>query len=290
MKSMTGFGKGVAEGYDRKITVELRSVNHRFLDLSSKFPRMLVCCEDVVRKEISSYLTRGHVDIFVTYEDNRQGKSVIKPDFLAAERYREIAKELVNRGFIDDLTVTSVMKLPEVLDLQAEPDDENVIIELAKEATRLACEKLVAMRETEGAILKKDFLDKIAGLEKLTEEIKERAPIVHKEYAAKLRARIEESLADVAIDESRLLNEVAFFVDKSNIDEELTRLSGHLQHARSIMEEKGPVGKKLDFLVQEMNREVNTTGSKSNDLYITERVLLAKNEVEKIREQVQNIE
>ena len=290
MRSMTGFGKGIAEGYDRKITVELRSVNHRFLDLSSKLPRMLVCCEDAVRKEISKYLVRGHVDIYVTYEDNRQGKAVIKPDFVAAARYREIGDELMKMGFADDLTVSNVMRLPEVLDLQAEEDDESIIVELAVKATAAACQKLIAMRETEGEILKKDFLLKIAGLEKLVAEIKERAPLVHSEYAEKLRARIEESLADVAIDESRLLNEVAFFVDKSNIDEELTRLSGHLQHARSILNESGAIGKKLDFLVQEMNREVNTTGSKSNDLYITERVLLAKNEVEKIREQVQNIE
>ena len=290
MRSMTGFGKGIAEGYDRKITVELRSVNHRFLDLSSKLPRLLVCCEDVIRKEISRYLVRGHVDIYVTYEDNRQGKSVIKPDYVAAERYKEIGEELAKRGFPDDLTVSNVLRLPEVLELQAEEDDENIIIELAKKATSEACEKLVSMRETEGENLKKDFLDKIAGLEKLTAEIKDRAPLVHKEYAEKLRERIVESLVDVAIDEGRLLNEVSFFVDKSNIDEELTRLSSHLVHARSILNENGPIGKKLDFLVQEMNREVNTTGSKSNDLYITERVLLAKNEVEKIREQVQNIE
>ncbi|MBR1747272.1 MAG: hypothetical protein IJ735_03560, partial [Clostridia bacterium] len=132
MRSMTGFGKGIAEGFDRRVTVELRSVNHRFLDVSSKLPRILVCCEDAIRKVISSYLTRGHVDIYVTYEDNRQGKSVIKPDFVAAERYRDIGKELVKMGFVDDLTVSAIMRLPEVLDLQAEGDDESIIVELAK--------------------------------------------------------------------------------------------------------------------------------------------------------------
>lgn len=290
MRSMTGFGKGVAEQEGRKITVELRSVNHRFLDISSKFPRLLVCCEDAVRKVVSSRISRGHVDVFVTYEDVRQGKSVISPDYVAAQRYKEIAAELAKQGFADDLTVTNVLKLPEVLNLQQEEEDEALITALAVQATESACDKLVEMREKEGEMLKKDFLIKLDGLEKITAEIAARAPEVSATYAQKLRARIEESLKDVAIDEARLLNEVAFFVDKVNIDEELTRLAGHIAHGRSILQENGPIGKKLDFLVQEMNREVNTTGSKSNDLYITERVLLAKNEVEKIREQVQNVE
>ena len=290
MRSMTGFGKGIAEHDNRKITVELRSVNHRFLDISSKFPRVLVCCEDAVRKTISSYLNRGHVDVFITYEDNRQGKSVVSPDYAVAERYLEIGKELEKYGFSNDLTVTGVLKLPEVLNLSQGEDDETVITELAIEATKNACAKLVEMREKEGAILQNDFLIKLDELQKLTDEITLRAPEVSATYAQKLRARIEESLNDVAIDEARLLNEVAFFIDKVNIDEELTRLKGHITHGRSILKENGPIGKKLDFLVQEMNREVNTTGSKSNDLYITERVLSAKNVVEMIREQVQNVE
>lgn len=290
MKSMTGFGKGTAEAMERRITVELRSVNHRFLDVATKFPRMLICCEDAVRKTVSKYISRGHVDVFVTYEDNRQGKAVIKPDFVAAARYIEIGEELAKMGVINDLTASAVMKLPEVLNLQSETDDENVIISLATEATVIACERLVAMRATEGEMLKADFENKLNNLECLTNEIESRAPIVAKNYADKLRLRITESLAAVEIDETRLLNEVAFFVDKANIDEEITRLKGHIAHGRAIIKEKGAIGKKLDFLVQEMNREVNTTGSKSNDLFITEKVLLAKNEVEKIREQVQNIE
>lgn len=290
MRSMTGFGKGTAENSDRKITVELRSVNHRFLDITAKFPRMLVCCEDALRKIISKYLSRGHVDVFVTYEDNRQGKSRIKPDYVAAARYLEIGADLERLGYKNDLTVSSVMKLPEILNLQSEEDDENEIVALASEAAEAACGRLVAMRETEGEMLKKDFSVKLDVLESLTAEIEKRAPEVAKCYAGRLRSKIEESLAGVDIDEARLLNEVAFFADKANIDEEITRLKGHIAHGRAILGEKGAVGKKLDFLVQEMNREVNTTGSKSNDLYITERVLLAKNEVEKIREQVQNIE
>lgn len=290
MKSMTGYGKGIAEGAERKVTVELRAVNHRFLDIASKLPRILVCCEDAIKKVISSKITRGHVDVYVNYEDNRQGKSSIKPDMVLADRYVRIGKALAELGLENDLTVNAVMRLPEVLTLESEPDDETEIVALAVQATAEACDKLVAMRYSEGERLKKDMATKIDEIERLTEEIEKRAPIVAEEHAVKLRARIEESLAGVEIDQARLLNEVSFFIDKANIDEELTRLKGHVAHGREIFGEEGPVGKKLDFLVQEMNREVNTTGSKSNDMYITERVLLLKNEVEKLREQVQNIE
>lgn len=290
MKSMTGYGKGIAEGAERKVTVELRAVNHRFLDIASKLPRILVCCEDAIKKVISSRITRGHVDVYVNYEDNRQGKSSIKPDMVLADRYVRIGKALAELGLENDLTVNAVMRLPEVLTLESEPDDETEIVALAEQATAEACDKLVAMRYSEGERLKKDMATKIDEIERLTEEIEKRAPMVAEEHAVKLRARIEESLAGVEIDQARLLNEVSFFIDKANIDEELTRLKGHVAHGREIFGEEGPVGKKLDFLVQEMNREVNTTGSKSNDMYITERVLRLKNEVEKLREQVQNIE
>lgn len=290
MHSMTGYGKGIAESSERKVTVELRAVNHRFLDITTKLPRILICCDDTIKKVISSHVIRGHIDVFVNYEDNRQGKSLIKPDMTLANRYLEIASELEKIGLKNDITVTSVMRLPEVLTLQGEEDDEKEITALTKTATEEACRKLLSMRAAEGSMLKKDMLTKIDEIERLVAEIEERAPHVAEEYAKKLRARIENVLADVEIDEARLLNEVSFFVDKANIDEELTRLKGHVAHGRAIFEEKGSVGKKLDFLVQEINREVNTTGSKSNDLYITERVLLLKNEVEKLREQVQNIE
>ncbi len=290
MKSMTGYGKGIAETDERKVTVELRTVNHRFLDVATKLPRMLVYCEDAVKKTISSYLTRGHVDVYVNYEDKRQGKSAIQPDIVLAKRYLEIGKELEAIGLTNDLTVCSVMKMPEVLALQSEEDDENEVVALTKKATESACQKLVEMRAAEGAMLKTDMLTKLDEIERLTKEIEERAPQVSAEHGEKLRQRIEESLNGVALDETKLLNEICFYVDKINIDEEITRLKGHIAHGRAIFDEKGAVGKKLDFLVQEMNREVNTTGSKSNDLYITERVLSLKNEVEKLREQVQNIE
>lgn len=290
MRSMTGFGKGIAESDARCVTVELRAVNHRFLDISTKLPRLLICCEDAVKKIISKNLSRGHVDVYITYEDKRFGKSKIKVDEVLAAKYLDIANSLAKLGFENDMSVTDVLRLPDVLTISGEEDDETEIIRLAAEATEKACEKLCLMRKTEGEMLKKDFKIKLAELEKLTNEIAMRAPEVADTYSVKLKARIEDALNSVEIDETRLLNEVAFFIDKANIDEELTRLKGHIAHFGAIIEENGSIGKKLDFLVQEINREINTTGSKSNDLFITERVLTAKNVTEMIREQVQNVE
>ncbi len=290
MRSMTGYGKGIAESTDRRVTVELRSVNHRFLDIATKLPRVLACCEDVVKKTIQSNITRGHVDVFVTYEDNRENKSTLTPDMGLAAKYLDIANRLADIGIENDLTASTVIRLPEVLTVVNEPDDEEAIVALAKEACEEACKKLVAMRTVEGENLKSDMLTKLAEIERLTAEVEVRAPMVAEEHGKRLRTRIEEALSGVEIDEARLLNEISFFVDKANVDEELTRLKSHIAHGRAIFEESGSVGKKLDFLVQEINREVNTTGSKSNDIYVTERVLSLKNEVEKLREQVQNIE
>ncbi len=290
MRSMTGYGKGIAEGYDRKITVELRAVNHRFLDISSKLPRVLSSCEDVVRKVIGNYLIRGHIDVFCTYEDNRQGKANIKVDALIAKKYQNIGLELESMGFVNDLTASQILRMPEVLIAQSDSDDDNILQELFFDATELACQRLVTMRSTEGNNLKLDLEDKFDFIKGIVASIEERAPKVAESYSEKLRQRISEAIKDVAFDETRLINEVAFFVDKSNIDEEITRLKGHVKHGLSILSEGGTIGKKMDFLVQEMNREVNTIGSKCNDFYLTEKVLLAKSEVEKIREQIQNIE
>lgn len=290
MKSMTGYGKGIAEGYDRKITIELRAVNHRFLDIASKLPRALSFCEDTIRKVLNKHFVRGHIDVYCSYEDNREGKSKLILDSVIAQKYQNIGEQLQALGFVNDLTASQILRMPEVLTAQTEDDDEGIIQNLLEVATQSACEKLLEMREMEGNILKKDLIDKFNFIKELTDEIAKRAPQISENYAEKLKVRITESLQNVAYDEARLLNEVAFFVDKSNIDEEITRLKAHVEHGLSILNEDCAIGKKMDFLVQEMNREINTTGSKSNDFVLTEKVLLAKNEVEKIREQVQNIE
>lgn len=290
MNSMTGYGKGIAESKDRKITIELRAVNHRFLDICSKIPRTLIFCEDTVRKVLSKYFVRGHIDVYCSYEDNREGKARIKLDTVVAQKYQKIAKELESLDITNDLTASTVLRMPEVLTTQMEDDDDAIIQGLLEEALHTAAERLMKMRKTEGELLKQDLIEKFDNIALLTEEMEKRAPKVSQDYAEKLRIRIGESLQNVAYDEARLLNEVAFFVDKANIDEEITRLKAHIKHGQSILKEGGAVGKKMDFLVQEMNREVNTTGSKSNDSLLTEKMLLLKIEVEKIREQVQNIE
>lgn len=289
MRSMTGFGKGYAEREKVKVTVEIKTVNHKQLDLSVKAPRTVFFCEDAIRNICKKNVTRGHADVFVNYADERENKRRISVDVSLAEQYVEAAKKLGGLGINDDVTVSQIMRMPDVISAEAE-EDENLTERLVVEATEEACRNLVAAREKEGAALKKELIYRLENLDKIVEEIAVRAPEVSENYAKKLKTRIEEYLGGIEVDESRFLTEVACFVDRSNIDEEITRLRTHIKHGFSLMEESGDVGKKLDFLVQEINREINTTGSKSNDIEITQKVLAAKNELEKFREQVQNIE
>lgn len=290
MNSMTGYGKGVAEGGQRKLTIEIKSVNHRYLDLLFKLPRGLNYLEDGLRKQIQKTVQRGHLDIYCTYEDNREGKSDVRLDSIVAKEYMSMAAELEKLGFQNDMTASQVMRMPEVLLTKGAEDDEDAIKVLAEQAIFDALDMLSVMRAREGAALAADILKKLDGAESLLAEVKQRAPLVAAEYKTKLAAKITEALAGVQLDEARLLNEVAFFVDRAAVDEEITRLSCHIEQGRKIISENNSAGRKLDFLVQEMNREVNTIGSKSNDLAITQKVLGLKGEIEKIREQVQNIE
>jgi uncharacterized protein (TIGR00255 family) len=287
---MTGYGKGIAEGNERKVTIEMKAVNHRALDLIIKLPRGLAFCEDSIRKILSADLHRGHVEVYCNYEDNRLNKEKVTYDKELALKYQQVAKELEIMGFVNDMTVSHVLHMPDVLSTQSEDDDEDIILSLVKDATQKACDNLVAMRMHEGEMLYSDVDSRLNNLQAIVNSIKERAPLVSQFYSEKLHSRIEEILCDIEIDQARLYNEVAFFVDKSNIDEELARLVGHIEHGHNIMAQTGSVGESLDFLGQELMREANTTGSKSNDLELTRLVLDAKNEIKKIREQIQNIE
>lgn len=287
---MTGYGKGIAEGGERKVVIEMKAVNHRYLDLLFKLPKGFAFCEEPLRALMNKRFTRGHFDIYCSYEDCRNNKSKAIVNYGLALQYKEIGEKFAEMGMVNDVTASQVLRLPDVVTTCGEEDDEIIIQGLVLEAASMAVSALEKMREKEGRALKKDILAKLVSIENLTAEVKERTPSVTAEYTQKIKQRITDYLAGIAVDETRLLNEVAFFCDKSSIDEEITRLSGHIEHARCIISEKVPVGKKLDFLVQEMNREVNTIGSKCCDLYITQRVLLLKSEIEKIREQVQNIE
>ena len=291
MLSMTGYGKGAYEEDGVELICEIKTVNNRYLDVSVKAPRVFVSQEEVVRGIAREKLTRGHADVFVSLKDKREKTTSLTVDtalvsalVAAAGTVRSEFPELP-----DDLTLNSVLRYPEVLKQEDTVALDDTLIKALKTALSEALENLNEMRLVEGEKLKADMLSRVDTIEGMVEKISLRAPLVAAEYREKLTARVKEYLDGVNADESRLLTEVAVFTDKSNIDEELTRLRSHIAQFREICKE-GVVGRKLDFLVQEFNREANTTCSKSNDVEITRLGLALKNEIEKIREQVQNLE
>ena len=292
MKSMTGYGKATVQRDTRELTIELKSVNHRFLDISTKIPRAFIAHEDVIRNGLSKGLSRGHVDVFMNYTLVGDTDKTVELDMALAKGYVDAAKQLKD-AFPElhlDFNVNALMRSGEVLTLKQTEEDSQVLREMVAEAVGKAVENLNAMREVEGNALCADLLAKISKVEQLLSQVKQYAPSVAEQYREKLRVRVNEALEGVAIDEAKLANEVCFFADKSCIDEEITRLTSHIQRAREILNSDGPVGRKLDFLVQEFNRETNTICSKSSYLELTNVALEMKNEIEKIREQVQNLE
>ncbi|MBR3685143.1 MAG: YicC family protein [Clostridia bacterium] len=289
MYSMTGYGKGVAEKDGRKITIEIKTVNHRFSDFTFKLPRNFQFADGVLRSLLGAKIKRGHADVYLTYEDSRV-VSTIALNVQLAENYKQIAAEMEELGYTNDITAESLIRIPDMVKTTALEDDEELMKELVVEATEIALDNLLKMRKAEGERLVADIKVKLNDIAEAVEEISARAPVVATEYREKLTARVKEALEATDIDEGRIALEVALFIDRANIDEEITRLRGHLAHYQDILAEGGTVGKKLDFLTQETNRETNTIGSKCNDMYITKRVLFLKNQIEMIREQIQNIE
>ena len=291
MLSMTGYGKGEYIEGGLELTVEIKTVNNRYLDVSVKAPRIFAAYEDVIRTTVRKKLTRGHADVFVSVKDKRERPTALSVDLALAKAYISAAQALKSEApdLPDDITLSSVLRYPDVLKQEDAPTLDEELTKALDIALNIALDKLNEMRAVEGQKLKEDMLSRVATIESLVAEISTRAPQIAQEYRDKLTARVKEYLDGAQIDESRLLTEVAVFTDKSNIDEELTRLRSHIEQFRSIAEE-GIVGRKLDFLVQEFNREANTTCSKSNDVTITRAGLALKNEIEKIREQVQNLE
>ena len=291
MLSMTGYGKGEYKVDGIELTCEMKTVNNRYLDVSIKAPRIFTAYEEVVRKLVREKMTRGHVDLYVSLKDKREKPTAFTVDLSVASSYVAAAESLKKAfpDLADDVTLSSVLRYPEVLKQDdAAAADEQLITALTT-AVNDALDRLNAMRAVEGKKLEEDMLSRVDFIEKTVEEIEKRAPKIQQEYREKLATKIKDYLAEVQPDEGRLLTEVAVFADKSNIDEELTRLHSHIAQFRAICKE-GIVGRKLDFLVQEFNREANTTCSKSNDVEITRLGLALKNEIEKIREQVQNVE
>lgn len=292
MKSMTGYGKAVVCDGELELTVELKSVNHRFLDVATKASRIISAHEDVIRSVIGRYLVRGHVDVFVNYRLLTDSDKKVSVDVGLARGYAEAAKTLREEfpQLHDDFTVTSLMKCAEVLSLEQEPLKEEQLRLLLEKGVSECCVMLDQMRCAEGEKLKEDILKKLGVLRELISQAEKSSSVVVENYREKLTRRIEEALKEVQLDQSRLANEVCFFADKCCIDEELTRLKTHVENAEKIIAQSGAVGKKLDFLVQEFNREANTICSKSSDVQLTQTALDMKSEIEKIREQVQNLE
>ena len=293
MKSMTGYGRGECTMYERKFTVEIKPVNHRYNDITVKLPRAIMGFEDEIKKAISKKVFRGKLDVFVNFESFSQEDINISVNEPLAKSYTETLRKLKSDLHLDgDVTIEIVSKFPDVITVDksiSNENTENEIRECLMKAVEDATDAFVAMREVEGETLKKNIIEKVAFVNDALQKIEERAPFVSKDYRARLEAKLAD-LDEIQVDESRLLTEVMLFADKACIDEEITRLHSHISQMYSIVEENVPVGRKLDFLVQEMNRETNTIGSKSNDIEITNHVVDIKSEIEKIREQIQNIE
>lgn len=290
MQSMTGYGKAEYNKDGITLLIEIRTVNNRFLDIVPKYPRVFLKYDDLIRKTISVKVARGRLELFVTLKDIReQGKTYIVDSGLAKgyyDAYLSLKKQFPD--LTDDLTLTNFLRIPDVVTQGVETDD-SIYEQILVETLENALDNLNAMRKTEGDKLKTDLLSRIDTVETLLKNIEVRAPLISKEYAEKLSERITDALKDVKYDEARLLQEVAIFADKSNIDEEITRLKSHISQFRTIVNGEN-AGRKLDFLVQEFNRETNTICSKSNDVELTDNALKLKCEIEKIREQIQNIE
>ena len=291
MYSMTGYGRGTASLDGRELTIELKSVNNRFLDIGMKLPRQLSFLEDSLRNLLNDALSRGHVDVFVNYRNLRSDAKTVRVDEALLKAYlasaRESAKEL---DLVDDLTLSRALSLPDVTTILPADEDQEALAKLGEAAMTMAIEGLKAMRRKEGERLKLDLAARMDTMTGYAEAIEQRAPAVAEEYRTKLTARVEELLGETEVDRARLATEVAIFADRAAIDEEIVRLNTHLVHFRELLEAEEPVGRKMDFLVQEMNRECNTIGSKANDAALTSIVLLSKAEIEKLREQIQNIE
>ena len=291
MYSMTGYGRGSASLDGRELTIELKSVNNRFLDIGMKLPRQLSFLEDGLRKLLNDTLSRGHVDVFVNYRNLRSDSKTVRVDEALLNAYlisaRASAKAL---DLVDDLTLSRALTLPDVTTILPADEDQQALADLGKTVMAEAIENLKAMRFKEGERLKLDLSARMDTMTGYASVIEKRAPAVVEEYRAKLTSRIEELLGETEVDRARLATEVAIFADRAAIDEEIVRLNTHLVHFRELLEADEPVGRKMDFLVQEMNRECNTIGSKANDAELTSIVLLCKAEIEKLREQIQNIE
>lgn len=292
MLSMTGYGRSFVEIDGRQMTVELKSVNHRFLDVSFRMPRNLMFLEDAARKAIGERLSRGHVDVFVTYRNLRTDARTIQVDEALFDAYVQALtqlNEVSSYNLKDDRTLMSIARMPDVLTLTEAEEDQEAVLSLLNAAMDEALTQLVAMRRREGEAMKADLTGRVDAIKRMTDAVEARYPETVEAYTQRLKAAVAE-LVGGGVDENRLLMEVALMADRSAIDEEIVRLNSHVQQLRSLFESPEPIGRRIDFIVQELNREVNTISSKSQDIPITQLAVDLKAEIEKLREQLQNVE
>ena len=291
LKSMTGFGRCEQVTDQYKISVEIKAVNHRYLDLGIRMPKKFSRFENAVRTFLKEYVKRGKVDLFISFEDYTESEMCVRYNQRLAAEYVDCFKKMEEAfGIPNDMTVSALAKLPEVLTMDQVPEDEERLWEILSGALKGAAESLVHSREIEGEHLSRDLLEKLDYMEGLVDFIEERAPAILKEYRARLEDKVKELLDGSAIDEGRIAAEVVIYADKICVDEETVRLTSHIDSTRKELMQGESVGRKLDFIAQEMNREANTILSKSSDPAISDQAIALKTEIEKIREQIQNIE
>ena len=291
MKSMTGFGKSKLEINGRVYNIEIKSVNHRYCDVNVRLPRSISCYENEIKKEVSNRVARGKIDVFIDFANyTNEGKNVVINKELA-KLYIKQLKELANEECLNDnINITEISKMPDVLQLTSEDDENDTILQELKQCLNSALDNFVNMRFIEGERIKEDLLQRIDHINSMVEQISLNSTGLIEEYVVKLEERINEILKNQEIDKTRLAQEVVIYADKCSIEEEVTRLNSHISQFKNLLNSNEAIGKKLDFIIQEMNRETNTIGSKANNLEITNGVIDIKTEIENIREQVQNIE
>lgn len=290
IKSMTGYGKATLSQNQKEYQVEIKSVNHRYLDISVKMPRTLSYLEEEVKKAIATKVKRGKIDVFITFENNSSEGKEIKINTEIAKIYVDELKKLAKQeDILANIEVTEISKFPDVLSIQNNQEDETIKVELIETVSH-ATDKLVQMRAVEGNKMAEDLLIRIQAIQEKVKEISSLSTGLIEEYVVKLEGRIKEILKNQEVDETRLAQEVVIYADKCSVEEEVTRLKSHISQFEKLLKTDEPIGKKLDFIIQEMNRETNTIGSKANHLEITNDVIDIKTELENIREQIQNIE
>lgn len=292
IRSMTGYGRGENTKEDRKFTVEIKSVNHRYNDITIKLPRTMNYIEDTIKKKLAQQISRGKTDVYIFFSTSSKEDVKVSINKALVDTYIEKFRELKKiYNLKDDVSLSLLANLPDIITVEPKEIDTDIMAEILMPAVESALNEFIQLREREGATLKEDILIKLKHISEMVESIKVRSPKTVIEFKDRLQSRLNELLGNnKEIDEARIITEVTIFADRSSVDEEVTRLMSHIKQIETILDEKETIGRKLDFLIQEMNRESNTICSKSNDIEITQITVDLKSEIEKIREQVQNIE